>query len=212
MLNTRLNPCRSDKWEEERLFLDGIFFPLPQFLCTCYFALNWDQSVWRIWSFQSIPITEIWSSIQKKSADPFRLALSSQHSTLSQLCLPARWLLYMALHMHGLWEPRCTNKRNKNQYVADTGGIMVGCTFGAAVSSLVCSEIFLMLCSNKKGLIFKIYVPFLFHFPERHAIISAVIPEAFRKMDMHWVLCWPHSLKKKKNKFLYSILLSQHCW
>lgn len=126
---------------------------------------------------------------KKKSADPFRMALSSQHSTLSQLCLPACWLLYIALHMHGLWEPRCTNKRNKNQYVADTGGIMVGYTFGAAVSSLVCSQIFLMLCSSKKGLIFKICVPFLFHFPERHAIISAVIPEAFRKMDMHWVLC-----------------------
>jgi len=62
---------------------------------------------------------------------------------------------------------------------------MVGYTFGATVSSLVCSEIFLMLCSSKKGLIFKIYMPFLFHFPERHAIICAVIPEAFKKMDVH---------------------------
>ena len=121
----------------------------------------------------------------KKSADPLRMALSSQRSTLSQLCLPACWVLFIALHMHGLWEPWCTNKRSKNQYVADTGRVMVGYTFGATVSSLVCSEIFLMLCSSKKGLIFKIYMPFLFHFPERHAIICAVIPEAFKKMDVH---------------------------
>lgn len=97
-LSTRLNPFGLYKWEEERLFLEGEFFccfffyRAPDF-CVLMILFWTGISVWHIWSFQSIPIIKIWSSIQK-SADSFRLALGSQRSTLSQLCLPACYLYF----------------------------------------------------------------------------------------------------------------------
>lgn len=65
-LSTRLNPFGLDKWEEKRLFLEGIFLPCLWFLYVYNFALNWNQCIWHTWSFQPIPIIKIWSSIPKK--------------------------------------------------------------------------------------------------------------------------------------------------
>lgn len=94
-LSTRLNPFGLEKWEKNRLFLEGIFLPCPWFLCIYNIVLNWNHCIWHAWSFQSIPIIKIWSSIPKKVLIPsgwhWGVSPALCHSSL---CQHAKCYLY----------------------------------------------------------------------------------------------------------------------